>query len=541
MPPKRPLTRRGPRNENHYPEVSIPLGSGHHGSGAFKTAVAICYATLAPMLREGRVVRWGSHQRTELGITNHLDKLIGRIFRINPQTAAAFKKNYGENVDEGEGLAGVQAHLPEPQKPGRKRQTGRNHCPILYDVIYAKYLEARQNGETLTIQKLRDHIETTSIPDKSYAALRFSLVRMGFEFGRVSRVLKSRRGAFVEWLHRYCEKRVQYLQNPDPSLVHLFVDETFVYRDEAGNMSWYHPEEPDGRKWSKSVGDLPHTRWGIVQGLFWWWEVEAGNAGDVPAPDPYARGPRRGRKRKGRGSGRPVPLYAPGAPVLQGAPVYRRRFLQTEHTLGTWNCSLKGGNVNAAKFMDWLRTVLEFAKLSFAAGKTIIIHLDNASYHKAAPPGAFSLKDASSVDIIFEICNRCTELGFVPDDFFKADGSTFPKRELERFYREHVEPPPKAIMQLAGEFSAHVEFTPPYWPDVQPVEMFNNNLKCDYRDRGPDERGPNVGSAATAFCSVVSEADVRGWVEFTDSFCRAVVERDADVLSPLELDLVSGA
>jgi hypothetical protein len=184
--------------------------------------------------------------------------------------------------------------------------------------------------------------------------------------------------------------------------------------------------------------------------------------------------------------------------------------------------------------------VLGFAAVQFP-GKTFVIHLDNASYHKASQPGIFNPRTAQGMDIIFEICNRCTNFGFVPEDFMTPAGNPIGRRRLVELYREFVEPPPKAIAQLALEFGARVLFTPPYWPEVQPVEKFNNNLKGDYRDRDPDERGPNVGAAVQDFCVCVAESDVKGWVEHTDKFCRAVYERDDDVLTPLELGLLPDA
>ena len=76
----------------------------------------------------------------------------------------------------------------------------------------------------------------------------------------------------VNWLLRYCNDRYDFLMNPlqHTNEVHMFIDETFLYRDEAGNYSWYLQCEPDFNCWAKGVGSLPHTRWGIVQALFTW-------------------------------------------------------------------------------------------------------------------------------------------------------------------------------------------------------------------------------------------------------------------------------
>ena len=44
-------------------------------------------------------------------------------------------------------------------------------------------------------------------------------------------------------------------------------------------------------------------------------------------------------------------------------------------------------------------------------------------------------------------------------------------------------------------------------------------------------------SVAT-FAGAVSEKDVQGWVEHCDKFCRAVVDRDVDVLEDLTISLL---
>ena len=214
--------------------------------------------------------------------------------------------------------------------------------------------------------------------------------------------------------------------------VHMFIDETFLYRDEAGNYSWYLACEPDFNCWAKGVGSLPHTRWGIVQALFTWWEYPYVLPPGTEPPEltPYGRvvsvGRGRGRGRGaapagaapppgGRGRGRgdgaaPAGAAPPGyGPVRkpgkrsrtfsqEKVPQFgqindggwgdfddgyaKRRFLQTEETLGTWNCSLKNGNFNSVKFLQWLRSVLEFTVTQFP-GKIVIIHLDNAKCPRA--------------------------------------------------------------------------------------------------------------------------------------------------------------
>ena len=109
---------------------------------------------------------------------------------------------------------------------------------------------------------------------------------------------------------------------------------------------------------------------------------------------------------------------------------------------------------------------------------------------------------------------------------------------MKQIYSSLVPPTRMRIEEVAARFNARVEWTAPYWPECQPVELFNNNLKADYKDRDHDERDPNVGEAVFDFCCSVPTADAQRWVEKTDIFCRAVCERDESVLTPLILELL---
>ena len=118
---------------------------------------------------------------------------------------------------------------------------------------------------------------------------------------------------------------------------------------------------------------------------------------------------------------------------------------------------------------------------------------------------------------------------------------TIPRTRLVEWYRMVAPPQPLEIEELAREFGARVVFTPPYWPEVQAMEKWNNNLKSDYYDRKPDERPANIGVSIREFAQSVTEADVEGWVGVTDAFCRGVVDRDLDILGEIYINLLPDA
>ena len=174
----------------------------------------------------------------------------------------------------------------------------------------------------------------------------------------------------------------------------------------------------------------------------------------------------------------------------------------------------------------------------FGPARRIIIHLDNASYHKKRREG-FDPVRAAPMDIIFELVNNSPpEFDFSVDDFLKDNGDPVAKTRLIEIYKAVMPPEIREIEELAHSFNAHVVWTPPYWPEQQPVELWNQSCKQDYRDRAPDERGADVGEAVLTFCDAVSEEDVQGYVEFTDKFCIAVDRRETAYLNPLVVALL---
>lgn len=197
--------------------------------------------------------------------------------------------------------------------------------------------------------------------------------------------------------------------------------------------------------------------------------------------------------------------------------------------------------MNCDKFLVWLTMVLEYASDRWP-GAHFVVHMDNASYHNARERPV-NLDTAPVMDIIMYIVNNSpADMGLTVDHFLKENGDPLSRTRLKELYRNLLPPHPMRILHVVQQFNAEVRFTPQYWPETQPVELWNQNLKFDYKDRNHDERGPDVGRAIRQFCNAVDndnpERHAQGWVEKTDQFCRAVCEEDAEVLTPLVLELL---
>lgn len=483
------------------PGEDTPLGSGHHAQSAFKVAVAVCVTTLAALLTDGRLIQRGTHLRTDAP-NSPLYVIVGKLLRISPHTVELHVKQFRDVVGASVGARGVQSHLADPKTRGPAKKNARLQYPALYECIRDKLEHARTNGYTMTIDKICLHIRETltaadgSPMDLSYSAMKYYLHRMGFAYGRIKKIIKAgRTKAYVlAWLMVYVAKRIQFEAQHDVSAVHGFLDETFLYRDDTGNFSWFPKDEPGANLWVQGV--IPHTRWAIVQLVFCWWER---------LPD--------------------------------GTHV--RRYGHFMETLHVWQCST-GGNMNSDKFLAWLRMVCVFVRQRWP-GRTAVFHMDNASYHKKKDPTELNLSRAPLAQLVVWMMQHCpANLGFDEFDFYlDGDGHFLPADQLRQLAKAYGAVPPRLVVNLLAEFHFQVEFTPPYWPELQPMELWNNNLKLDYRMWDTGARVANVGQSVRTFAAAVTAQDVRGWVRHTDAFARAVHGRDPAVLSELVLAMVA--
>ena len=268
-----PKARRPPRVQGPHAAVSIPLGSGNFATSSFKVAVAMLATTLPAMLASGRILRKGTHIRSDIGRNNQRNKIVGKLLRIDKNSVELYVKQWKtRGVTDADAEAGVQNFLPAPRQHGRAALRGRDVQPSLFDFIRQKINDAKAVGATISIPKLRDEVQAAAgviqgdVP-AFYYSFRRSLLKMGFAFGRIRRRIKSRRDGFVDWLLEYARRRHIACRVPDDTTVHLHLDETSVWRDEGGNFSWHLPEDEGGNIWPMNVGNLPHTRWSIAMAM----------------------------------------------------------------------------------------------------------------------------------------------------------------------------------------------------------------------------------------------------------------------------------
>jgi len=498
----------------------VLLGSGQSGAAILKRAVRSVHAKLIELVHAGKKLQKGTLWKTELGPRPFL-ALCSELFGIHEITV----RRYIKQVDK---AAKQKGEVAEPKKRGKKPLTEddvRKQHPDLFATVSNIILNARKDGCTVYLDKLLVHVnaELGDEDQLTYDGLRYYMLRMGFTFGRISKTIKSgRTKAYVlSWLVRYCTARCSELRagakGERLASVDCFLDECGLYQNESGNWSWF----LDDRTWSRGKG--PSNKWGIVQCMFAWWGREQNSVA--------AKKTRKSKRLK----------EAAAAAGNLGKVV--RRFGTFDETMFAWQAKKDGSKkkenaMNGAKFQVYFRDLCEFCKDAFK-GKVITFHMDNAPYHKNVQklPDFDKLSAVELVNWIVQHTDPTLGLGDF-DAFVDEDGELPARGELVTLAEEHTAADPCKIASIAGEFGYNVEWTAPMWPQCMPQELYWGNMKGDYRGWDLKDKKDDVEKSVRLFDMNVEERDVRGWVEKTDKFCQAVVDKDADTLGELVVSLL---
>jgi transposase len=478
------------------------------------------------LLREGRVLLPGPDWKS-LG-SNPARAVVALLFERLPgqESGTTVSGNtIGEWVKQWNRAPACpkrQKTVPPPRKSGPAPVPAKEKHRAEYDEIVTHIHDAQRAGNTLTVHKLLERlhadplggpIDPALVSSKRIAHLLYLLRKCGFKYGRICRRLSSGRCKpyVLSWLKSYCGRRVAFDTVPDPDTVHFFCDEAFIWRNDTGNYSWHIPGE---RNWHKPGGT--DRRWGVVQGLFCLWEEVGGPGGPPPR-----------KKKKGK-----------TAPAKQ---TFEKKCVHFGETMDAWECIAgnKSTNMNGVRFLAWVRKVLEFAKEKWP-DRTVVMHMDNASYHKQKPAKTLDFSKATSEEIaVWLIQHADPSFGFeCLEDFEDDDGKFHSRSYLQGLAKSCASACPRKVEELAKEFGGRVEFTPPYWPQVQPQELYWSNMKIDYRGWDAVDKVENVGASVRQFADIVKVDDVRGWVRKTEKFCAAVLAKDSTVLDSLTLDTI---
>ena len=239
------------------PKLAVPnwydhktLGAGVHASPQLKHAAAKALKNFRSLVREKVIVK-GDEWKNKWKNPHAVTECVGWLLGISYMTV----------IRAGTYLRERNAHatLPDPKKRGRKPMTKAQYQEVygtVYNAILTHLQDAKKNGEVVDVDKLllllreEDPGKREAI-DIAYESLRYYLRRMGFKHGRLFRRLTTSRNKdyIIAWLLAYCERRAKFATDPTEEMlkeVHFYVDESFLYRNDAGVYGWFFPGD---EKW----------------------------------------------------------------------------------------------------------------------------------------------------------------------------------------------------------------------------------------------------------------------------------------------------
>jgi hypothetical protein len=445
---------------------------------------------------------------------------------------------------------------PAPRTVEEQRATYQN----LYAVLRERFLAAKQGHETLTIDKLLDHVRSAAKTlkrqnknDKTYwievftsgqlkdefETMRYHLIRLGFSYGQIKFTLKSYRSKpyVMGWLKKYCEMRLQAVKDGVrgklAGVVDIFGDETGIWKHEHGRWSWYLDGDNAWDKIKRKKGE----KWGIAQFLFAWWE-------EVAEFDHLSEYEQHVFSLDG---------LEPPAKKSKGKTVYYTRRVQTfKECLEIWNIRWDG-TMKGTDFEGVIERLCEFVKeghfaRAVGAKKTQFkarFHLDNASYHKRKKitaefdpnkPRKKGPNKATPDDYVAFLIENSPYFDSPNDCIDEDTGEYFSLDTLKQacvaVWR------PGYVEQTIHNNGFEVFWSAPYWSEGMPVELYWAGLKGDYRkyDKKWRDRATIEKFVYDYARKVLEEEfELKGLVEHTDKWVEKVLNRDPATLNPLEL------
>ena len=497
------------------------LGRGSHASACVKVMISNVYTGLMHFLLKKVGVlehgpKWGE-VIADVG-SHPLRTLVAKLMHVSTDTVRrAVCKVKGASWWDNHTSHNRQL---DPKKRGPNEKTveeKRADWCFIYDVLCDKITQCRRDGDTMTIHQVAVFLMETFGPthdedttDWTYAQARYCLMRLGFDFGRISRTLYSGREEKVAWLKGYCARRVASIEEKSLSVVEIYIDEVWMYQSASSQWSWF----LDNRTWAKGRGIT--NKWGCIVALYSWWELDASGE-------------------------------------------YVQKAMLDQLNVSTWMCrDLKEGedvplyadfchNICGEDFEAFLQTVCENAAAKFPTRRSRF-HYDNAGFHKRKNTEVPDLSTATKHDLVsWLVLNADIESGIGGyDSFLNANGnidmSLSALKALVKGQRRYDPLIARAIVRehgnKIGDEVSEVDHQAPLWPQTQPCELLFNNMKWDYRSWPTVQKSRDVGRSMQTFMQQVPPEECLRFVQKTDTFCKAIVDQDASKLDELVIELL---
>jgi len=274
----------------------------------------------------------------------------------------------------------------------------------------------------------------------------------------------------------------------------VYVDESFIHAHHASKKGWFHASDRD------VIGDDNGTRLIILHAMT--------DSGLLAVPDAIA-------------------TNWLSEPVLTAELVFEE-VLEDGQDDSDYHNTMTG-----AKFVAWLRNRLLPTFKQLYPDKKMYLVLDNANYHKPRDETWVSSSQAQNkhtlVHQLLDLgVSQLTTVGdkprIVPAHRFEAavsDGG--PSKDdllaaVQKWLEEHPDHNRTVVEQLMSDAGHVLVYTPPYCPEVQPIELLWAKVKRYVADRSTHGRSLTEARQQTE----------EGFEQVTKMFCNSIVKHCHD-------------
>ena len=274
----------------------------------------------------------------------------------------------------------------------------------------------------------------------------------------------------------------------------VYMDESYIHTHHSTKKGWFHPSDRD------VIGDDNGTRLIILHAMT--------DNGLLAAPDAIA-------------------TNWLSEPALTAELVFEEVLEDGQDNSDYHN------TVTGAKFVAWLRNRLLPTFAALYPGKKMFLVLDNASYHKARDESWVSSSKSQNKH---ELAHQLLDLGVsqlttvgnkqrvIPAHRFEATiGDGDPSKEdllaaVQKWLEEHPDHNSTVVEQLMRDAGHSLVYTPPFCPEVQPIELLWAKIKRYVAARSTHNRS----------MTEAREQTEQGFEQITKMFCNSIVKHCHD-------------
>jgi hypothetical protein len=274
----------------------------------------------------------------------------------------------------------------------------------------------------------------------------------------------------------------------------VYMDESYIHSHHAAKKGWFHPSNRD------VIGDSGGKRLIILHAMT--------ENGLLAVPDEVASN-------------------WLSEPALTAELVFEE-VLEDEQDDSDYHNTMTG-----AKFVAWLRNRLLPTFAAMYPGKKMYLVLDNAGYHKPRDETWISASKAQNKHkLVHQLLDlgveQLTTVGDQPRTvsahrFEASIGQGGPSKDdliaaVQKWLDEHPDQNRPVVEQLMSDAGHKLVFTPPFCPEVQPIELLWAKIKRYVADRSTHNRSMTEARQQTE----------QAFEQITKLFCNSVVKHCHD-------------